>query len=154
MELKITEHFDYKEVTKTKFNLDNEPSTEQLEYIKALCENVLERVREHFNCPIILSSCFRSKAVNKAAGGAKTSHHLCVGGFAAADISCIGSHNLKDVYNYIKNNLEFSELVYEFGTDFSPSWIHVSFNIDSSKNIKECWRSKLRKNSKTYYIKY
>jgi hypothetical protein len=138
----ITEHFTMSEVCKTNKNLENIPTPLQMVNIQSLLNNVLEPIRNQFNTPITCSSIFRSNAVNNAVGGVKTSHHLCNNGYVACDIKIVEGHKLSEVYEYIKDNLEFCELIWEKGNDEEPAWIHVSYNINPKYNVKEILRTK------------
>jgi len=123
-------------------NLNNEMSATQIATAKLLCENVFEPLRIHLNRPIEISSGFRSVQVNKMIGGSKTSQHT-KGEAMDLQISSNGFH-------FIKDKLEFDQLIWEFGNDENPSWVHVSF---SSKNRKQVLKA-TKKNGKTIYSNY
>mgnify|MGYP003673587591 FL=1 len=92
-----------------------------------LAENIFEPIRNHFNVPIHISSGYRSKALNAAIGGALTSQH-CSG--EAIDIDMDGSSNgvtNKMVFDFIKANLNFDQMIWEFGNSNNPDWVHVSY---------------------------
>lgn len=125
--MKLSEHLDLSEVTRSdsakRKGISNEPTPEHLENFKKLAENIFEPIRKHFGVPIHLSSGYRSKALNAAIGGSATSQH-CTG--EAIDIDMDGSANgvsNKMVFDYIKANLNFDQLINEF--DYA--WVHVSF---------------------------
>ena len=105
--------------------ISNMPTPEHIENFKLLAENVFQPIRDHFGVPIILSSGYRSKALNTAVGGALSSQH-CTG--EAIDIDMDGT-TIKnaDVFNFIKDNLNFDQLIWEFGTNDNPDWVHVSY---------------------------
>ena len=105
--------------------ISNMPTPEHIENFKLLAEKVFQPIREHFGIPIILSSGYRSKALNTAVGGALSSQH-CTG--EAIDIDMDGT-TIKnaDVFNFIKDNLNFDQLIWEFGTNDNPDWVHVSY---------------------------
>ena len=99
--------------------------------------------------PIHISSGYRSKGLNDAVGGSLTSQH-CKG--EAIDIDMDGSSNgvtNKMVYDYIKDNLVFDQLIWEFGTDKNPDWVHVSYS--KTKNKKQKLKA-IKSNGKTSYI--
>lgn len=105
--------------------LSNMPTPDHIENFKLLAEKVFQPIREHFGVPILISSGYRSKELNAAIGGALSSQH-CSG--EAIDIDMDGtSINNAQVFEFIKNNLEFDQLIWEFGTKDNPSWIHVSY---------------------------
>ena len=111
--------------------ISNMPTPEHIENFKKLAENVFEPIREHFGKPIRLSSGYRSAALNKAVGGASSSQH-CKG--EAIDIDMDGT-DIKNVeiFNFIKDNVNFDQLIWEFGTDTNPDWVHVSYNSDGAQ---------------------
>jgi len=92
---------------------------------------------------IRVSSGYRSPELNKKIGGSKTSQH-CLG--QAADISC--GERTAELYYYIKNNLIFDQIIWEFGNDDNPDWVHVSYS--TTKNRKQCLRA-YKVNGKTVY---
>ena len=111
--------------------ISNMPTPEHIENFKKLAENVFEPIREHFGKPIHLSSGYRSAALNKAVGGASSSQH-CKG--EAIDIDMDGT-DIKnaEIFNFIKDNVNFDQLIWEFGTDTNPDWVHVSYNSDGAQ---------------------
>jgi hypothetical protein len=126
--MKLSEHLDLSEVTRSDMakrrGLSNMPTPEHIENFKILAENIFEPIRKHFGVPIFVSSGYRSKELNKAIGGATTSQHLLG---QAIDIDMDGTSKgvtNKMVFDYIKANLNFDQLINEF--DYS--WVHVSYN--------------------------
>lgn len=111
-------------VTAEANKIDNRPSVQVIANLKALCENVLQPLRDCLNCPIIVTSGFRCAVLNKKIGGRPNSQHL-VG--QAADI-IVPRRNLKDVYNYIKHNLPYDQLLYEYNK--TDKWLHISYRND------------------------
>jgi zinc D-Ala-D-Ala carboxypeptidase len=130
--MKLSEHLDLSEVTRSdmakRSGISNEPTAEHLENFKKLAEHIFEPIRKHFAKPIIISSGYRSEALNKAIGGSLTSQH-CKG--EAIDIDMDGTTggvtNVM-VFNYIKDNLPFDQLIWEFGNASAPDWVHVSYS--------------------------
>ena len=127
----------------------NQPTPEHLENFKKLAENIFEPIRNHFKEPIFISSGYRSKELNTAVGGSLTSQH-CSG--EAIDIDMDGRSNMatnKAVFDYIKNNLNFDQLIWEFGTDSNPDWVHVSY--ESTGNQRKQVLKAVRVNGNTTY---
>lgn len=126
--LKISKNISFKEGTHsdtaTRRRIKNEPNEEQLKAMKTLAKKVFEPLRENFGEPIRVNSFFRSIALNKAIGGSRTSQH-CAG--EAIDIDATNGITNKKLYDYIKKNLDFDQLIWEFGNDKNPDWIHVSY---------------------------
>jgi zinc D-Ala-D-Ala carboxypeptidase len=107
-----------------------------------LCENVFEPLRLYLNTPIKISSGFRCLQVNRLIGGSATSQHT-KGEAMDLQINAKG-------FNFIKDKLEFDQLIWEFGNDEQPSWVHVSF---SSRNRKQVLKAS-KKNGKTIYTNF
>jgi hypothetical protein len=129
--------------------ISNEPTPEHLENFKKLAENIFEPIRKHFNQPIFISSGYRSKELNTAIGGSLTSQH-CSG--EAIDIDMDGRSNTvtnKAVFDYIKGNLNFDQLIWEFGTDSNPDWVHVSYE-STGRQRKQVLKA-VRVNGNTTY---
>ena len=130
--------------------ISNEPTAEHLENFKKLAEKVFQPIREHFGVPIHISSGYRSKALNAAIGGSATSQH-CSG--EAIDIDMDGSTvTNKQVFDYIKDNLVFDQMIWEFGTDKNPDWVHVSYE-STGKQRKQILKA-VKINGKTSYVPY
>ena len=137
--------------------ISNMPTPEHIENFKKLAENVFQPIRDHFGVPIRISSGYRSEALNKAIGGAgkmvngkyvPSSQH-CTG--EAIDIDMDGtSITNKQIFDYIKANLEFDQLIWEFGTDANPDWVHVSYE-STGKQRKQVLKA-IKKGSATSYL--
>jgi hypothetical protein len=154
--MKLSEHLDLAEVTRSETakrkGISNTPTPEHLENFKKLAKNIFEPIRKHFGVPIHISSGYRSKALNTAIGGSLTSQH-CSG--EAIDIDMDGSSNgvtNKMVFDYIKSNLNFDQLIFEFGTKDAPDWVHVSFE-STGKQRKQVLRA-IKSGGKTAYQPY
>lgn len=137
---KISKHVSYKEATKsrtaTKYGIDNTPSDAALARMKHVAENVFEPIREHFGVPIGITSFYRSAALNRAIGGSSTSEHV-YGSAMDIDADVYGKITNKQIFDYIKENLNFNQLIWEFGTDKEPAWVHVSLKPDGETNKKQ-----------------
>jgi zinc D-Ala-D-Ala carboxypeptidase len=153
--MQISKHLSLAEVSRSETakrrGINNTPSGEHLENFKMLAENVFEKIREHFGVPIHISSGYRSKELNKAIGGSATSQH-CSG--EAIDIDMDGSANgvtNAQVFNYIKDNLQFDQLIWEFGSDTNPDWVHVSYE-STGKQRNQILKA-VKSGGKTAYIR-
>ena len=147
----ISEHISYKEgtnsITAIRRGIDNVPNEEQLSNMELIAEKVFEPLRKYVGGPIKINSFFRCPKLNKAIGGSKTSQH-CKG--LAIDIDdTFGVVANSDMYNYIKNNLDFDQLIWEFGDDDNPNWVHVSY-VSKEDNRNRCLRA-YKDNGKTLY---
>ena len=130
--------------------VSNMPTPEHIENFKKLAENIFQPIRKHFGKPIHISSGYRSAALNKAIGGASSSQH-CTG--EAIDIDMDGSAITNaEIFNYIKNNLSFDQLIWEFGTDKNPDWVHVSYE-STGKQRKQILKA-VKQGGKTSYVPY
>ena len=154
--MKLSAHLDLSEVIRSESakrnGISNMPIALHIENFKLLAENVFEPVRVHFDCPIHISSGYRSAELNRCVGGSSTSQH-CTG--EAIDIDMDGSTSgvtNKMVFNYIKDNLVFDQLIYEFGDSKNPDWVHVSYE-STGKQRKQVLKA-VRVNGKTTYQNY
>ena len=130
--------------------ISNMPTEEHLANMKKLATNVFQPIREYFNVPIHISSGYRSLELNKAIKGSKTSQH-CTG--EAIDIDMDGTKvTNKQVFDYIKNNIVFDQMIWELGTALNPDWVHVSYE-STGKQRKQILKA-IKKNGKTSYINY
>lgn len=149
----ISEHISYTEATKSntaiKFNIDNTPSNETLDRMKYVADNVFEPLRNHFGLPIAVTSFYRSEELNKKLGGSATSEHV-YGSAMDLDADVFGMLTNKEIFDYIKNNLNFNQLIWEFGTDKEPAWVHVS--LKKAGNKKEILKAYKVKNWKNKYV--
>ena len=151
--MKISPNLNLAEITRSdtakRHGIDNTPTAEHLENFKLLADKVFEPIREHFKTPIFISSGYRSKELNAFIKGSSSSQH-CTG--QAIDIDMDGSNGEvtnRMVFDFIKNKLDFDQLIWEFGTDFNPDWVHVSYV--KGKNRKQKLKA-VRSGGKTSYI--
>ncbi len=135
--MKLSENFELNELIKSQIaerkGISNNPSTDQINNLKDLCLNVLQPIRSHFNYPVIISSGYRSPELCVAIGSKPTSQHS---EGKAADIE-IASVDNKELAMWIRDNINFDQLILEFYKEEDPNsgWVHVSYNGD--KNRKE-----------------
>jgi hypothetical protein len=154
--MQLSEHLNLAEVTRSETakrkGISNMPTPEHLENFKNLAINIFEPIRKHFGKPIHISSGYRSKQLNTAIGGSLTSQH-CSG--EAIDIDMDGSANgitNKQVFDYIKQHLNFDQLIWEFGTSANPDWVHVSYKTNG-KQRKQILKA-VKQGGKTSYTPY
>ena len=120
-------YFTIAELTRTNQKANNAITIEQGDNLKHLVEKVLDPAREEFGEPIKVTSGFRSQEVNRLVGGAKSSQH-CKG--QAADLTCSDNKKLFRILA----EMEFDQLIYEFGDENQPSWVHVSYVLGANRN--------------------
>ena len=130
--------------------ISNMPTPEHIENFKLLAEKVFQPIRDHFGVPIRISSGYRSKELNTAIGGSLSSQH-CQG--EAIDIDMDGTEIKNvEIFNFIKDNLEFDQLIWEFGTDTNPDWVHVSY--ESTGKQRKMILKAVKKGNATSYVPY
>ena len=148
----ISKHISEKEATKSitamRLGLANTPDGNILTNMKTVAENVFEPLRKWVNGPIKINSFYRSETLNKAIGGSSKSQH-CEG--KAMDIDDIYGHKSNaEMFNYIKENLNFDTIIWEFGNEENPDWVHVSY-VSDSVNRNRILKA-VRNKGKTQYI--
>ena len=152
--MQISKHLSLAEVSRSETakrkGINNTPSGEHLENFKKLAENIFEPIREHFGVPIHISSGYRSKELNAAVGGSSSSQH-CQG--EAIDIDMDGTTITNaEIFNYIKDNLNFDQMIWEFGTNNNPDWVHVSYE-STGKQRKQILKA-VKSGGKTSYVPF
>ena len=146
--MKLSENLELSEVIRSesakRLGVNNTPTAEHIENLKALAENIFQPIRDHFGVPIRISSGYRSAALNKKIGGAKVSQHLS--GEALDLDNDNTSITNKEIFDFIVENLDFDQAINEF--DYS--WVHVSYTT-KRKNRKQTLKA-IKQNGKTVYI--
>lgn len=132
--------------TAIKKGIDNTPNAQTIKNLQALCEKVLEPLRAHIGGPIKVSSGYRSDALNSLIGGAKSSQHKTG---QAADVDL--KDKCAEAFHWIMANLDYDQIIWEFGNDEQPDWIHVSYSTKG--NRKNAMRA-IKSNGKTKYVPY
>lgn len=139
-----------KSATAIRLGIDNRPNQQQIIALQALATNVYDKVCEKFLLKIPVTSGFRSKALNDAISGSSGSSQHMRG--EAFDLDLDGTMNgvtNAQLFNYIKQHLNFDQLIWEFGTDSNPDWVHVSYDV-AGKNRKNVFKG-FRANGKVHY---
>lgn len=151
--MKISNHLSLLEVSKSntasRKGIDNTPHGEHLNNLISLAQNIFQPIRNHFGAPIFVSSGYRSEALNKAINGAKNSQH-CKGQALDLDNDAVEYPTNKQIFDYIKENLNFDQLIWEFGTEENPSWVHVSYK-DEVNNRGQVLKA-VKQGGKTVYL--
>ena len=147
----ISKHISYKEgvysTTATRRGIDNTPNDDQLDCMETLAEEVFEPLRDYVGGPIKINSFFRCPELNTAIGGSTTSQHCKC---QAIDIDdTYGKMTNAEMYHWIKDNLDFDQMIWEFGDDDNPAWIHVSY-VSEDENRNRCLLA-YKENKKTKY---
>ena len=138
----LSDHITYAEAihsnTAKRRGIDNTPNPTQVENMKLTAEKIFEPLRKFVGGPIKVNSFFRSPELNTKIGGSKTSQH-CKG--QAIDIDDVfGYKTNAEMYNWIKENLDFDQMIWEFGTDMNPNWVHISY-VSEEDNRNRCLKA-------------
>ena len=134
--MKLSANFQLSELVKSQTaerkGIPNNPSPAHIDNLKALCVNVLQPIRSHFEAPVMISSGYRSPELCIAIGSKITSQHATGN---AADLEVPGVDN-KILATWIKENLEYDQLILEFYRDGEPDsgWVHVSWNSEKNRS--------------------
>ena len=149
----ISKHISYREGvysrTATRLRIDNTPNDEQLENMELVAEEVFEPLRAWVGGPIKINSFFRSPKLNTAIGGSSKSQH-CKG--QAIDIDdTFGRATNAEMYHFIKKHLDFDQMIWEFGDEDNPDWVHVSY-VSSDKNRNRCLQAYKEKGKTKYKV--
>lgn len=130
----ISKHISYTEATRSttalRLGIDNKPSEDIICKMQNVAQNVFEPLREWYGKPIRVNSFYRCLELNKAIGGSRNSAHT-----RGESIDIDTQNDNKELFDYIKNNLEFDKLIWEFGDDSNPDWVHVSYVEGSNRGI-------------------
>mgnify|MGYP003151409885 CR=1 FL=1 len=144
----ISEKEGSKSVTAIRLGIDNTPDGDTLNNMRLVAEKIFEPLREFVGGPIKINSFYRSTALNEAIGGSSRSQH-CQG--RALDLDDIYGHKTnKQMFEWIKENLNFDQMIWEFGNEDNPDWVHVSY-VSEDKNRNRVLKA-VRDNGKTKYI--
>ena len=149
----ISEHVSYKEgtfsITATRLGVDNTPNDEQLDNMELVAKEVFEPLRKWVSGPIKINSFFRGSELNKAIGGARKSQHMK--GQAMDIDDNYGNATNAEMYHWIKENLDFDQLIWEFGDDDNPNWVHVSY-VSKEDNRNRCLKAYKEQGRSKYMV--
>jgi len=139
-----------KSTTASRLGINNTPDDEWIiQNLKAIAEHVFQPLREAFGCPIYVSSGYRGPELNRAIGGSLRSQHM-EGRALDLDADVYNGCTNAQIFNYIKENLDFDQIVWEFGTEDNPDWVHVSY-VSEEDNRNRCLVAKRDDKGKVYY---
>ena len=151
--MKLSKNLSLAEVTKSntakRLGIENKPDDWATENLRKVAEHVFQPLRDAFRCPIYVSSGYRSPELNAAIGGSKRSQHV-EGRALDLDADVFGRCTNGEIFRWILNNVTFDQLVWEFGDDDNPDWVHVSFVYDGV-NRGRCLKACRDDEGKTYY---
>ena len=149
----ISKHISDKESmysrTAQRLDIDNTPTEDHKQNMVDLAENIFEPLRSYVGGPIKINSFYRSPELNKAIGGSSKSQH-CNG--QAIDIDdTFGRMSNAEMYEFIKENLDFDQMIWEFGNDSNPNWVHVSY-VSPQQNRNRCLKAYKEKGKTKYMV--
>jgi hypothetical protein len=151
--MKISKHVSYKEGvrsnTATRRGIDNTPTDDHLHFMEIIAHEIFEPLREWVGGPIKINSFYRSPDLNTAIGGSTTSQH-CKG--QAMDIDDTFGHKTNaEMFEWIRENLDFDQMIWEFGNDDNPDWVHISY-VSKAKNRNRCLKAYKEKGKTKYSV--
>ena len=148
----ISEHISFKEATysqtASKLKIKNVPTESHIKTMQVTAEKVFQPLREWAEHPIRINSFYRSADLCEAIKSSRTSQHTKG---QAIDLSTMGEKTNAELFNYIKDNLDFDQLIWEFGSDNEPKWIHVSY-VNKKANRNRILRAKYKGSSVYYHV--
>ena len=150
---KISDHISYRESVRSstadRLGIENKPGQVELVNMEIIAERIFEPLRDWVGGPIRINSFYRGPELNKAIGGSKRSQHM--EGRAMDLDDTYGHKSNAEMFYYIKQNLDFDQLIWEFGTDKNPNWIHVSY-VSEDGNRQRCLKAYKDADNKTKYM--
>jgi hypothetical protein len=151
--MNLSKNLSLGEVTKSRtavrLGIDNTPDDWTIENLRAVAEDVFQPLRNAFGTPIYVSSGYRSQELNAAIGGSKRSQHI-QGRALDLDADVFGGCTNGEIFRYILNNLTFDQLIWEFGDQDNPDWVHVSY-VRDGVNRGRCLKACRDDRGKVYY---
>jgi zinc D-Ala-D-Ala carboxypeptidase len=149
--MKISDHVSFKEAIKSntalRRGIDNTPNRYEQTNMEIIAEKIFEPLREWAGGPIKINSFYRCEELNRAIGGSSRSQH-CEG--RAMDIDdTFGYKTNAEMFDYIRDNLSFDQIIWEFGDDNNPAWVHVSYVSEDQNRLRVMKAEKI--NGKTQY---
>ncbi len=149
----ISKNITYKEAihsnTAKRLGIDNKPNDEQIANMFTIAEMIFQPLRSYVGGPIKITSFFRSPELNRAIGGSKSSQHMKGQALDLDDV--YGLKTNAEMFDYIRENLDFDQLIWEFGDDNNPNWIHVSY-VDKQENRNRCLKAYKEKGKTKYMV--
>ena len=136
-----------KSITAIRLGIDNSPTDDDMDSMVTLAKKIFEPLRSWVGGPIKINSFYRSPDLNTAIGGSPNSQH-CKG--QAIDIDDVYSYKTNaEMYKWIQENLDYDQMIWEFGTDTQPNWVHISY-VSKEENRNKCLKA-YKENRKTKY---
>ncbi len=135
--LNISPHITWGEATSSatakQRGILNIPEAAIVQNMKVVADGIFEKVRAYFNAPIKVTSFFRCGALNRAIGGSDTSQHV-KGQALDMDGDVYGSPSNVQIFEYIRDNLVFDQMIIEGIVDGKIAWVHCSLTRGVNRN--------------------
>lgn len=136
----ISKHISLSEATKSQLairkGIDNTPGPKHIEAMKLVANMCFEPLRVWYGKPIGITSFYRSSALNRALKGSRRSQHMLGQAIDIdADVFNNGITN-RDIYKWLVNNVDYDQIIWEFGDDKNPAWVHISY-VAKGKNRRQ-----------------
>ena len=152
--MKLSKNLSLKEVTKSvtalRLGIDNNPDEQVIKNLELIAHEIFQPIRDHFKVPIGISSGYRSPKLNKAVGGSRYSQHMA-GEALDIDADIYGKITNYEIFKFIYTHLEYDQLIWEYGDDKNPDWIHVSYKRGKGENRCRTLKA-VKEDGKTTYI--
>lgn len=136
MTKQVSKYISYKEATYSttadRLGFSNDPDEDTLSRMVHVATEVFDKVRAWADEPILVTSFFRGKQLNKAIGGSVTSQHY-TGNAIDFQKTANGKKTNAELFEYIAKNLDFDQLIWEHGDDNEPKWVHVSYKKQGNR---------------------
>lgn len=139
-----------KSQTATRHGIDNSPGSKELQNLKLVAEKIFQPIREHFGKPIAVTSGFRCQELNRMIGGSSTSSHM-KGQALDIDAHIFGGLKNSEIVAFALAHLDYDQLIWEFGTNDEPAWVHISYRKEGNRNQ---FLQAVRINGRTKYLKH
>ena len=153
LRMKLSKNLSLREATKSttalRHGIDNTPDEYVISNLETIAERIFQPMRDHFGVPIAVSSGYRCKELNTKIGGSPTSQHM-VGEALDLDAHVYGKITNADIFKYIYTHLDYDQLIWEFGDDKEPAWIHVSYKKHGENRNRTL--KAVKEDGKTTYI--
>jgi len=151
--MKLSKNLSLAEVTKSntakRLGIDNTPDDWEIENLRAIAKDVFQPLRDSFGVPIHVSSGYRCEKLNAKVGGSIRSQHV-QGRALDLDADVFGGCTNSQIFQFILNNLTFDQLIWEFGDQDDPDWVHVSY-VRDGVNRGRCLKALRDDDGKVYY---
>ena len=161
---KLSDHITLKEAIKSntanRLGIDNTPNDRQLKVMRYLAVNFFEVLRAGLgSSPIVINSFYRCEELNTKIGGSLTSDHMVALDTAAIvldndSIELQTGISNADIFYFIYDNLDYYKLIWEFGDENKPNWVHISYSIEDRKNKRKQTFVAKKVNNKTTYTTF